>query len=38
MLEAWEWEKLDAHVAGLWIAVYDAKNGIGAVVMRIALD
>jgi hypothetical protein len=35
---AWEWEELNSHVAGLWIAVHNAENGIGAVVMRVALD
>jgi hypothetical protein len=38
MRNAWEWEELNSHVAGLWIAVHNAENGIGAVVMRVALD
>ncbi len=30
--------QFDLHVAGLGIAVHDAEDGIGAIIMRVALD
>ena len=37
--KAWEREaRFNSHVAGLGIAVHDAKDGIGSIVMRVTLD
>jgi hypothetical protein len=30
--------RIDSHVAGLRVAVHNAKDGIGAVVMRVAVN
>jgi hypothetical protein len=37
--KAWVREAhFNLHVAGLWVAVHDAENGIRAIVMRVTLD